>query len=54
MNLVIMFDILELVVFLATLAAYGYYLYLAGKVKGFLKAIEVFLKQREEDDETDA
>lgn len=49
-----LFDIIQLCVILATIAVFGYYYYLAGKVKGFLKAIEVFLKQREEEDETDA
>lgn len=32
------FDIAQLIVFLATVAAYGYYLYLIGKVKGLLQA----------------
>lgn|GEM_PF-486702 len=49
-----MFDLAQLIVFLATIAAFGYYLHLAGKSKGFLEAIEVFLKQMEEENETDA
>ncbi len=42
------FDIAQLIVFLATVAAYGYYLYLIGKVKGLLQAIDNILKQRKE------
>ena len=34
------FDIAQLIVFLATVAAYGYYLYLIGKVKGFFKHVQ--------------
>lgn len=45
------FDIAQLIVFLATVAAYGYYLYLAGKAKGILNAIEIVLKQREEEND---
>lgn len=48
------FDIAQLVVLLANVAAFGYYLYLAGKAKGILNAIEIVLKQREEENETDA
>lgn len=48
------FDLAQLIVFLATVVAYGYYLYLVGKAKGVLKAIEIVLKQREEENETDA
>lgn len=48
-----MLDILELVVFLATLAAYGYYLYLAGKVKGFLDAIRVFIQYSDDEPRKD-
>lgn len=42
------FDIAQLIVFLATVAAYGYYLYLIGKVKGLLQAVDNILKQRKE------
>ena len=42
------FDIAQLIVFLATVAAYGYYLYLIGKVKGLLQAVNNILKQRKE------
>ena len=42
------FDIAQLIVFLATVAAYGYYLYLIGKVKGLLQAVDKILKQRKE------
>ena len=48
------FDIAQLIVFLATVAAYGYYLYLIGKVKGLLQAVNVVLLQRKEENETDA
>lgn len=48
------FDIAQLIVFLATVAAYGYYLYLIGKVKGFLQAVNVILLQRKEENENDA
>ena len=34
-----MYDILQLVVLLANVAAFGYYLYLAGKANGVLNAI---------------
>lgn len=46
-----MYDIFQLVVLLANIAAFGYYLYLAGKAKGILNAIEVVLKQREEEND---
>ena len=49
-----MYDIFQLVVLLANVAAFGYYLYLAGKAKGILNAIEIVLKPREEENETDA
>ena len=42
------FDIAQLIVFLATVVAYGYYLYLIGKVKGLLQAVNDILKQRNE------
>ena len=48
------FDIAQLIVFLATVAAYGYYLYLIGKVKGLLQAVNVVLLQRKEENENDA
>lgn len=41
-----LFDIIQLFVILATIAVFGYYLYLAGKVKGILKSINIVLKQR--------
>lgn len=47
------FDLAQLIVFLATVVAYGYYLYLIGKVKGVLKSVEIVLKQREDENETD-
>lgn len=34
-----MFDILQTVVFVALIGSFGFYLYLAGKYKGFLEAI---------------
>jgi len=48
------FELAQLIVFLASIFAFGYYLYLAGKAKGVLNAIEIVLKQREEENETDA
>lgn len=45
-----MYDIFQLVVLLANVAAMGYYCYLSGKAKGVLKAIEIVLAQREEED----
>ena len=33
-----MFDILQTVVFVALIGSFGFYLYLAGKYKGFLEA----------------
>lgn len=48
------FDIAQLIVFLATVAAYGYYLCLIGKVKGILQAVNVVLLQRKEENENDA
>ncbi len=47
------FDLAQLIVFLATVVAYGYYLYLIGKVKGVLKSVEIVLKQREDENKTD-
>lgn len=45
-----MYDIFQLVVLLANVAAMGYYCYLSGKAKGVLKAIETVLAQREEEE----
>lgn len=45
-----MYDIFQLVVLLANVAAMGYYCYPSGKAKGVLKAIEIVLAQREEED----
>lgn len=45
-----MHDIFQLVVLLVNVAAMGYYCYLSGKAKGVLKAIEIVLAQREEED----
>lgn len=45
-----MYDIFQLVVLLVSVAAMGYYCYLSGKAKGVLKAIEIVLAQREEED----
>ena len=39
-----MFDILQTVVFVALIGSFGFYLYLAGKYKGFLEAIRVYLE----------
>lgn len=44
------YDIFQLVVLLADVAATGYYRYLSGKAKGVLKAIEIVSAQREEED----
>lgn len=41
------FDIAQLIVVLVSIFSFGYYLYLAGQYKGFLKAIEVYLKYEE-------
>ena len=48
------FDIAQLIVFLATVVAYGYYLYLIGKVTGLLQAVNVILSQRKEENEDNA
>lgn len=42
-----LFDIIQLCVILATIAVFGYYYYLAGKVKGVLLAIKIFLEKDE-------
>lgn len=39
-----MFDILQTVVFVALIGSFGFYLYLAGKYKGFLEAMRVYLE----------
>lgn len=50
-----LFDIIQLFVILATTAVFGYYYYLAGRVKGVLTAIEIFLTHDDEkEDETDS
>ncbi|WP_146018697.1 hypothetical protein [Akkermansia muciniphila] len=48
------FDIAQLIVVLVSIFSFGYYLYLAGQYKGFLKAIEVYLKYEEKENEDDA
>lgn len=40
------FDIAELLLFFASFFAFGFYLYLAGKYKGFLEAISLSRMQR--------
>ena len=47
-------DIAQLIVVLVSIFSFGYYLYLAGQYKGFLKAIEVYLKYEEKENEDDA
>ena len=50
-----LFDIIYLFVILATIAVFGYYYYMAGKVQGVLMAIEIFLTHDDEkEDETDS
>ena len=51
---VMIFDIEQLIVVLVSIFSFGYYLYLAGQYKGFLKAIEVYLKYEEKENENDA
>lgn len=41
-------DILTAIVVLANIASFGYYLYLIGKVKGWLKAVNVLLEMEKE------
>ena len=48
------FDIAQLIVVLVSIFSFGYYLYLAGQYKGFLKAIEDYLKYEEKENENDA
>lgn len=45
-------DIVHLFVILATIAVFGYYYYLAGKVQGVLMALEIYLTHNDEN-ETD-
>lgn len=45
-----MFDIVQTVVFLALIGAFGFYLYLAGKNKGFLEAMRVYLECNDDDE----
>ncbi len=49
-----MFEMFQLVLLLADVAAFGYCLYLAGKAKGVLKVIEIVVKHSEKENETDA
>lgn len=37
------FDIADLLLFFASFFAFGFYLYLAGKYKGYLEAMRVYL-----------
>lgn len=46
-----MFEIVNTVVFLALIGAFGYYLYLAGKYKGFLEAMRVYLECNDDEPE---
>ncbi len=49
-----LFDIIYLFVILATIAVFGYYYYLAGKVQGVLMALEIYLTHNDEkENETD-
>lgn len=48
------FELAELIVVLVSIFSFGYCLYLAGQYKGFLKAIEVYLKYEEKENEDDA
>lgn len=43
-----MYDVLQLIVLLLNVASFGYYLYLAGKMKGLEIAIKTVLQNREE------
>lgn len=50
-----LFDIVYLFVILATIAVFGYYYYMAGKVQGVLMALEIYLAHNDEkEDETDS
>lgn len=44
-----LFDIIQLFVILGTIAVFGYYYYLAGKIKGFLDAIRVFIEYSDDE-----
>lgn len=46
-----MFDILQTVVFVALIGSFCFYLYLAGKYKGFLEAIRVYLECNDDEPE---
>ena len=46
-----MFDILQTVVFVALIFAFGFYLYLAGKYKGYLEAMRVYLECSDDEQE---
>lgn len=48
------FELAELIVVLSSIFSFGYYLHLAGQYKGFLKAIEVYLKYEEKENEDNA
>ena len=48
------FELAELIAVLVSIFSFGFYLYLAGQYKGFLKAIEVYLKHEEKENENDA
>ena len=45
------FDIADLLLFFASFFAFGFYLYLAGKYKGFLEAIRVYLECNDDEPE---
>ena len=45
------FDIAELLLFFASFFAFGSYLYLAGKYKGFLEAMRVYLECSDDEQE---
>ena len=45
------FDIADLLLFSASFFAFGFYLYLAGKYKGFLEAIRVYLECNDDEPE---
>lgn len=45
------FDIAELLLFFASFFAFGFYLYLAGKYKGYLEAVRVYLECSDDEQE---
>lgn len=50
-----LFDIIYLFVILATIAVFGYYYYMAGKVQGVLMVLEIYLTHNDKkEDETDS